>query len=670
VLEKILLLTPLLLPLATAIFLNFVGKYMKVNQIALISSLGLLGSFSATFILFVLLAINDFHSYTFEYYQFISRGLGASTKFEILLELRWDGLVAVMAILITFLSFIIQLFSASYMAEDEKIARYYTYFNFFVFSMLLLVMSGNFVFMFVGWELVGLSSYMLISFWYKKKEASRAGKKAFIINRIGDLGFLIALMMIYNIFGSFNYDHIFDTPILRAFYYNNSLEYNLICFFLMVGAFGKSAQLPLSSWLPDAMEGPTPASALIHAATMVTAGVFMLVRIAPLLNESPSMSLLIATTGTLTAFFAAFVAITQFDIKKVLAYSTISQLGFMFLAVGSGAYVAAIFHLVTHAFFKALLFLGAGAVIHEMHHEQDIRNMGGLITRMPVTGYSMLIGTLAISGIPPLAGFWSKDEILGSTFMAGGLYLPLWILGLITAVMTAFYMGRHWIYIFLGEGRTEQALVANKAPKLMRIPLIVLAIGSVFVGFINTPFFHGLEKVLHAKYFHVIGPPEGLSFVILASISVLAGAIGLFLSNIVFLQKLTNPLSHIEEFKLIPKKIRNIIVNLFGKENLITVNGKKLLSLLERLSSNGLYLDHYGNKILVNKSKSFSRFVAVSVDQLLIDGLINNIAKVPILVGKQIRSLQSGYVRSYLSTFGIMSLILIALLILSIGGLL
>ena len=666
-LEKILLLTPLLLPLATAIFLNFVGKYMKVNQIALVSSLGLLGALSGALILFIFLVLDNFHPYTISYYGIINAD-DWNDRLNVWFQLRWDGLVAIMAILVTFLGFIIQLFSASYMSEDEKVGRYYTYFNFFVFSMLLLVMSGNFVIMFVGWELVGLSSYLLISFWYKKKEASRAGKKAFILNRIGDFGFLIALMMIYDIYYSFSFDEIFDF----ALRYPGSTEDALICFFLMVGAFGKSAQLPFSSWLPDAMEGPTPASALIHAATMVTAGVFMLVRIAPLLHSSPLVSLLIATIGTVTAFFAAFVATTQFDIKKVLAYSTISQLGYMFLAVGSGAYVAAIFHLITHAFFKALLFLGAGAVIHAMNHEQDIRNMGGLLKRMPVTGYSMLIGTLAISGIPPLAGFWSKDEILGSTFMAGGLYLPLWILGLLTSVMTAFYMGRHWIYIFLGEGRTEQALSANKAPKLMRRPLLILTIGSVFIGFINTPFFHGVENVLHEVIHgvNVTHPPEGLSFVVLASISVLAGVVGLFLSNIVFLQKLTNPLSQIQEFKLLPKKIRNIIVNIFGKENFITVNGKKLLSLLERLSFNGLYLDHYGNKVLVNKSKSFSRFVAVSVDQLLIDGLVNNLAKIPVLVGKQIRPLQSGYVRSYLSTFGIMSLILIALLILSIGGLL
>ena len=639
-LEKILLLTPLLLPLATAIFLNFVGKYMKVNQIALISSLGLLGSFSATFILFVLLAINDFHSYTFEYYQFISRGLGASTKFEILLELRWDGLVAVMAILITFLSFIIQLFSASYMAEDEKIARYYTYFNFFVFSMLLLVMSGNFVFMFVGWELVGLSSYMLISFWYKKKEASRAGKKAFIINRIGDLGFLIALMMIYNIFGSFNYDHIFDTPILRAFYYNNSLEYNLICFFLMVGAFGKSAQLPLSSWLPDAMEGPTPASALIHAATMVTAGVFMLVRIAPLLNESPSMSLLIATTGTLTAFFAAFVAITQFDIKKVLAYSTISQLGFMFLAVGSGAYVAAIFHLVTHAFFKALLFLGAGAVIHEMHHEQNIYKMGGLRKKMPVTAAMMGIGTLAISGIPPLAGFWSKDEILASVFSRGGIYYGFWALSLLAAFMTAFYMGRHWLLIFVKEPTSDIENI-HEAPKNMTRPLILLGIFSIFIGFINTPFFHGLEKVLDEtlQSVEVTHLPEGITLAILAVLSIGAGFSGLGLAYLIYI---------FDIFSYFKIKL-------------------PFLSEIKLLSKEVLFLNKVGNAIFVRGLKTLSRKVAVTVDNMTIDGIVNGVAKSFLRSSQQISLAQTGLVRNYVVYFGLFMLVLIVIYLFSPG---
>ena len=296
--------------------------------------------------------------------------------------------------------------------------------------------------------------------------------------------------MILNEFQTFNFLRIFESSL-------ETIPENLdvIIVFLLLGAFGKSAQFPLFSWLPDAMEGPTPASALIHAATMVTAGVFMLVRISPILQFSELGSLIIISMGLLTALIAAFAAINQKDIKKVLAYSTISQLGFMFIAIGSGAYVAAIFHLVTHAFFKALLFLGAGAVIHEMHHEQNIYKMGGLRKKMPVTAAMMGIGTLAISGIPPLAGFWSKDEILASVFSRGGIYYGFWALSLLAAFMTAFYMGRHWLLIFVKEPTSDIENI-HEAPKNMTRPLILLGIFSIFIGFINTPFFHGLEKVL------------------------------------------------------------------------------------------------------------------------------------------------------------------------------
>jgi len=657
--EATILLGALLFPLGTALFLNSAGKYLKLNKITLISSLGLLGSFSGFSMMFVLLALNNFHSKNITYFNWID-SMGIS------FGLQWDGLVAIMTILITFLSLIIQLFSKPYMESDERVARFYVFFNFFVFSMLLLVMASNFLVLFIGWELVGLSSYLLISFWYKKKKAAQAGKKAFILNRVGDFGFLIGLMIIFDLFGSFEYDTIFSNIELL-----DSQQASMIAFFLMIGAFGKSAQLPLFSWLPDAMEGPTPASALIHAATMVTAGVFMLVRVAPILNKAPQILLLIATIGVLTSFFSAFIAMTQFDIKKILAYSTISQLGYMFLAVGCGAYVAAIFHLITHAFFKALLFLGAGAVIHEMHHEQDIRSMGGLIKKMPTTGFTMLVGTLAISGIPPLAGFWSKDEILGTAFISGGFYLSLWLLGLVTAVMTAFYMGRHWIYIFLGEGRTKDALNANQAPRLMKISLITLAIGSVFIGFINTPFFHGVEKMLEEVLINVevTHSPTGTNFIILALISVFAGVLGLFISNIIFIQKIINPLKQLQEFPFITKKIRTMLVKAFSQGSPIPSVLKNFFLSIKRLSFNGLYLDLYGKRFLVDGSKSFSRFMAVSIDQLLIDGSINNLAKIPIYIGKKMKPLQSGYIRSYLTVFGIMVLLLVFLFILSFGGL-
>ena len=655
--EELLLLALLLLPLGTAVFINLIGKYLKVNQIAQISSLGLAGAFSISLLLFFLLGLNNFESLSFNYFTWID-------AMNVSVGLRWDGLTGVMALLITLLSFIIQLFSVSYMEKDERVATYFVYFNFFVFSMLLLVLSSNFLILFIGWELVGLSSYLLISFWYKKDAASSAGKKAFILNRIGDAGFLIGLMIIFNIFDSFDYDFIFSNTNLL-----NSNQASLIAFFLMIGAFGKSAQLPLFSWLPDAMEGPTPASALIHAATMVTAGVFMLVRVSPILTKAPNVLFLIAIIGTITAFFASFVAMTQFDIKKILAYSTIAQLGYMFLAVGSGAYVAAIFHLLTHAFFKALLFLGAGAVIHAMDHEQDIRNMGGLIKKMPTTAYTMLIGTLALSGIPPLAGFWSKDEILGSAFVAGGFYLPLWLIGLITAVMTAFYMGRYWILIFLGEERTEQASSAEEVPKLMRVPLVSLAFGSIFVGFVNTPLFHGVEKTLKEVLYNidVIHPPTGLNFILLASISVLASLVGLFLSNIIFIQKIKDPFKELQDFPLLPKKIRIILGNIFNEERKIFVLINSALLFVKKLSFNALYLDVYGRKVFVDGSKSLSKFVAVSIDQLLIDGLINNLANSSMYIAKKVRTLQSGYLRTYISVFGIMSILLIAFIVLSIG---
>ncbi|MFL2702319.1 MAG: NADH-quinone oxidoreductase subunit L, partial [Candidatus Actinomarina sp.] len=366
-------LLPIFLPLLTSIFL-FLNKKLFNELVTNFFTLnGALLSFAIASYSFVALALNKFKAVNIELFQWISNP-------DISIGFTLDGLSGIMLVLVTGLSFVIQLFSTSYMEKDENHSNYFVYFNFFVFSMLLLVMSSNFLVMFFGWELVGLSSYLLISFWSKKPEAAKAGNKAFVINRVGDFGFLIGLMIILDTYNTFDFYEILhnSTGVTES-------TITAISLFLLLGAFGKSAQFPLFSWLPDAMEGPTPASALIHAATMVTAGVFMLVRISPILQHSKLASLLIIIFGLITALLAAFSAINQYDIKKVLAYSTISQLGFMFIAIGSGAYVAAIFHLVTHAFFKALLFLGAGAVIHSMHHEQDIRKMGQLRKRMPTT---------------------------------------------------------------------------------------------------------------------------------------------------------------------------------------------------------------------------------------------------------------------------------------------
>ena len=621
---EILLLVIVLLPLLTALGIKLIDRLINETLLNFLTINSALLSFTIASGMFFLLTVEKFEPIHFTFFTWL-------TIPEILFEFTLDGLSGIMMVLVTGLSVVIQIFSTSYMSQDEHYSKYFIYFNVFVFSMLLLVMSGNFLVMFFGWELVGLSSYLLISFWSKKQSAAKAGNKAFILNRIGDFGFLVGLMLILSIFGTFNYEKVFGEVLAGN---QQSLDLIVICF--IVGAFGKSAQFPLFSWLPDAMEGPTPASALIHAATMVTAGVFMLVRISPILQFSEIGILIVITTGLLTALIAAFSAINQDDIKKVLAYSTISQLGFMFIAIGSGAYVAAIFHLVTHAFFKALLFLGAGAVIHEMHHEQNIHKMGNLKTRMPVTAAMMGIGTLAISGIPPLAGFWSKDEILASTFANGGIYYGFWGLSLLAAFMTAFYMGRHWLLIFHKETENDVSQI-KEAPKTMLRPLILLGLFSVFIGFINTPFFHGVEKVLHETlhYVDITHLPEGISLIILAVISIGAGFTGLFLAYLIYIVDI------LSYFK-------------------VKVPLKKELKLL---SSNTLYLNKLGDLIFVKGLKLASRKTAVVVDGLMIDGLVNKTSSIFYNSSKRVSKSQTGFVRSYVVYFGFFMLLLIGLFI-------
>ena len=605
---EILILGVLLIPFLTSLLLKVAGKYMNELLTNFVTLNASLLSVAISFFLFGYIFLDKFKPLKFELFEWFPDP-------QIVFEFYLDGLSGVMMVLISTLSLIIQLFSTSYMSKDEKYTKYFEYFNFFVFSMLLLVLSGNFLVMFFGWELVGLSSYLLISFWSEKKSASKAGNKAFILNRIGDFGFLIGLMMILNYFETFNFLSIFENTLKTR-----PENLDLMILFLLLGAFGKSAQFPLFSWLPDAMEGPTPASALIHAATMVTAGVFMLVRISPLLQFSEIGSITIISLGLLTALISAFAAINQDDIKKVLAYSTISQLGFMFIAIGAGAYVAAIFHLVTHAFFKALLFLGAGAVIHEMHHEQNIYKMGGLRKKMPVTAAMMGIGTLAISGIPPLAGFWSKDEILASVFSKGGIYYGFWALSLLAALMTAFYMGRHWLLIFVKEPSNELDSI-NEAPKNMTRPLILLGLFSIFIGFINTPFFHGLEKVLHETLYNVevTHLPKGITLAVLAFLSIGAGFTGLALAYLIYI---------FDIFSYFKIKI-------------------PFLKQFKKLSKDVLYLNKIGNLIFVKGLKSLSRKVAVSVDGMTIDGFINGVAKSFLKSSRQISFSQTGLVRSY-----------------------
>jgi NADH-quinone oxidoreductase subunit L len=441
----------------------------------------------------------------FRYWDWIPVG-----SLQISYALQVDQLSAVMMLVVTGVGSLIHIFSVGYMHDDEGYARYFAYLNLFVFFMLTLVLGANFPVTFVGWEGVGLCSYLLIGFWFSEKVNADAGKKAFIMNRIGDFGFLVAMFMIWQHTGSLDYTTVFaQAPTVMAV---GSGTATAIALWLFLGCTGKSAQIPLYTWLPDAMAGPTPVSALIHAATMVTAGVFLVARANVLFALAPIAQGVVAGVGALTALFAATIALKQWDIKRVLAYSTVSQLGYMFVGVGTGAMAAGIFHLATHAFFKALLFLGSGSVIHAMHHAyhathahedaQDMRNMGGLSQFLPWTATLMWIATLAIAGIPPFAGFFSKDEILGAAFARGAahhIWYVFWGLGLFAALLTAFYMTRMMLYTFHGPNRTgaREQVHLHEAPWVMTAPLVVLGLLSLVGGALNLPELVGGNAWLH-----------------------------------------------------------------------------------------------------------------------------------------------------------------------------
>ena len=455
-------------------------------------------AFALTLVNFVRMLRVELHEpFVHSYWTWIATG-----DLAVEAAIQLDQLSLIMMMVITGVGFLIHLFSTGYMREDPGSPRYFCYLNLFVFFMLVLVMGASFPLMFVGWEGVGLCSYLLIGFWFEDPEKANAGKKAFIVNRIGDFGFLMAIFLIFANLGAVDYLSVFDAA-PEQLAYGGGLA-TRIALFLLLGAIGKSAQVPLYVWLPDAMAGPTPVSALIHAATMVTAGVYLIARAGVLFALAPVGSVTVATIGAVTALFAATIALQQYDIKKVLAYSTISQLGFMFLGVGAGAYAAGVFHLMTHAFFKALLFLGAGAVIHSMHEAlratrsdwdaQDMRNMGGLRRFMPLTWATMGIGTLAIAGIWPFTGFFSKDEILWYAGAAagggfGGLFTILWGMALVSAALTAIYMTRLMVMTFYGPNRmgSEETKHLHEAPLVMTLPLAVLAVLSIFGGWINVP---------------------------------------------------------------------------------------------------------------------------------------------------------------------------------------
>ncbi|RME16220.1 MAG: NADH-quinone oxidoreductase subunit L [Bdellovibrio sp.] len=397
-----------------------------------------------------------------------------------------DPISSIMILVITGVGTLIHIFSIGYMSHDERPTKYFAYLNFFVFNMLLLVLGDNLLVMFTGWEGVGLCSYLLIGFWFTDEQKAAAGMKAFITNRIGDAGFLLGIFLIYSTFGTLQFSSLIETlPSVSEMGWTGPIT--LSCLFLFIGATGKSAQIPLYVWLPDAMAGPTPVSALIHAATMVTAGVYMIVRLGDFFMLAPYAMAVIALIGALTAFFAATIGITQWDIKKVLAYSTVSQLGYMFLAVGVGAFGAAMFHLMTHAFFKALMFLGSGSVIHAMNDEQDIRKMGGLKKSMPITYWTFVCGWLAIIGAPGFSGFFSKDEILWNAFQSPMGSKGLWLIGVLGAVLTAFYMTRLMALVFWGKSRVPKDIHPHESPLSMTFPLVVLGVLSVIGGWVGVP---------------------------------------------------------------------------------------------------------------------------------------------------------------------------------------
>jgi|Deesub1362A_J573_1020465.scaffolds.fasta_scaffold00169_48 NADH-quinone oxidoreductase subunit L len=464
-----------------------------------------------------------------------------------------DQLTAIMLIVVTSISSLIFIYSVGYMHGDRGYYRFFAYLSLFVFSMLVLVMSNNFLLLYFGWEAVGLCSYLLIGFWYERPSASNAGKKAFIVNRFGDFGFGLGIILIFLTFGSLEYLKVFSEAgsILgqKTSIFGLEVEtITLICLLLFCGAVGKSAQIPLHVWLPDAMEGPTPVSALIHAATMVTAGVFMVARCNPLFNLSHTAMTTVAVVGGVTAIFAASIGLVQNDIKRIIAYSTVSQLGYMFLALGVGAYTAGIFHLYTHAYFKALLFLGSGSVIHALHDEMNIQRMGGLKRYMPITYWTFVIASLSISGIPGLAGFFSKDEILYRTFLGGGTGKILWVLGTIAALMTAFYSFRLIYLAFHGDfrGSEEQLRHVHESPPVMTIPLILLAIGAIAAGWVGIPsIFMEHGDRIGEFLAPVLGRPEAegahSTEVMVMTLSVIVSIIGILMAYIMYVKKTDLP---------------------------------------------------------------------------------------------------------------------------------
>ena len=609
------------LPLIGFLILLLVGSRIGEPRAGWVATTAAAGSFVAAVVVLAGLLGKDAHSgdrsYELVLFQWLPSG---SLKVEA--GFLVDPLSITMALFVTGVGALIHLYSIGYMHGDPKYSKFFLYLNLFLFSMLMLVFGNNLVVTFLGWEGVGACSYFLISFWHRRESAATAGKKAFVTNRVGDWGFMVATFAIWSALGTVTYTEIASSPAMSA------AAGTAVSLLLFVAAAGKSAQLPLYVWLPDAMEGPTPVSAMVHAATMVTSGVYLLVRMNGLLTDDAL--LVIAVIGAATALFAALSAVAQHDIKKVLAYSTISQLGFMFLAIGSGAYVAAIFHVITHAFFKALLFLGSGSVIHGMHDEQDMRKMGALRALMPITAGTFIVGWLAIAGVPPFSGFWSKDEILLAAWEQKNIGPLLWFVGLVTALLTAYYMTRQVILVFFGEQRWDEDVHPHESSWTMTLPLCLLAGAAIVGGGINLPLVKEwlvLEHFLEPIFAHPHHFSSGTSTkVVLAVISVVIGVLGITIATLAWL------------FRRIPTE-----------------------QLEPEFLENAMYVDStYARVVSGPGTSSFQK--AADFDKGVVDGAVNGVGAAVRKLGQLIQPAQSGYMRNYATGVAIGALMILVVL--------
>lgn len=613
----------LLFPLIGAVINGIIGKRLRKETVGYIAcgSIGL--SFFVSVLVFcgLLLLPPDARLFEKQLFRWIESG-----SFKSAAGFQVDPLSALMILIVTGVGFLIHIYSVGYMHEDKGYHRYFCYLNLFTFSMLLLVLGNNFLLMFIGWEAVGLCSYLLIGFWFEKKSASDAAKKAFVVNRVGDFGFALGIMLIFLTFHSIDFTEVFSAASHGNFEVG-SFTVTIITLLLFMGATGKSAQIPLYTWLPDAMEGPTPVSALIHAATMVTAGVYMIARCNVLYMLSPFTMTVVASIGAVTALFAASIGLVQNDIKRVLAYSTISQLGYMFLACGVGAFTAGVFHLMTHAFFKALLFLGSGSVIHALSGEMDMRKMGGLRHHIPITYKTFLVGAVAIAGIPPFAGFFSKDEILLESLIRGNFIY--WLLGSFAAFLTAFYMFRLLFMTFHGTSRVEHHVMEHlhESPRSMTLPLTILAVFSLFGGFLGipgasainnflVPVFggHGHTEVIATEAVHYSAWLPYLMMLVSTSVALA----GIFLAYKMYCKKPGLPEKLAERFRVIHK-----------------------------LLLNKYYVDEIYDILFVNPLKTIAVQLWKRVDAKMIDGSVNGIARLVGGFGNVLRLLQTGYIRNY-----------------------